>query len=97
MGLREDIDKLREDIDKSIKRDERNAVITAILIGFVFVAIIAISVITIIHIDNKRWNNGYCECGGNWTYEEAVGHRNTTDYIYVCDKCGKRMNFEVLR
>lgn len=39
--------------------------------------------------DKKEWNNGYCECGGHWVYEEAIGHAYTTTYMYRCDKCGK--------
>ena len=34
------------------------------------------------------WNDGYCFCGGQWEYEQAVGHRWSTTYIYRCDKCG---------
>ena len=47
--------------------------------------------------DDKVWNNGYCDCGGKWTYEQAVGHRNSTSYMYVCDKCGKRYEFNKVR
>ena len=45
--------------------------------------------------DIKAWNGGYHEdCGGRWKYDQAVGHRYDTDYIYVCDKCGMRHEFE---
>lgn len=44
--------------------------------------------------DLKKWNNGYCSCGGRWEYQQAVGHRYDTDYIYKCDKCGKIEEFE---
>lgn len=45
--------------------------------------------------DIKAWNGGYHEdCGGRWEYDQAVGHRYDTDYIYVCDKCGMRHEFE---
>ena len=43
--------------------------------------------------DNARWNNGYHQCGGKWVYEQAVGHRYSTNYIYKCDKCGMREEF----
>jgi hypothetical protein len=43
--------------------------------------------------DRDRWNNGYHSCGGKWVYEQAVGHRYSTDYIYKCDKCGLREEF----
>ena len=35
------------------------------------------------------YNNGICTyCGGHYIYSQAVGHRHTTNYIYICDKCG---------
>lgn len=44
--------------------------------------------------DFEVWNDGYHEyCGGRWEYEQAIGHRYDTDYIYVCDKCGMRHEF----
>lgn len=47
--------------------------------------------------DEKLWNGGHCDvCGGTWEYEQAVGHRSSTSYIYVCENCGKRIElFEV--
>ena len=41
--------------------------------------------------DEKLWNNGYCECGGHFEYEQAVGHQYSTTYIYTCDSCGKHI------
>ncbi len=39
-------------------------------------------------IENNEWNDGHCPvCGSEWRYVEAVGHRYSTAYIYVCDKC----------
>lgn len=74
------------------------AEIVSIVIVFVcFVGFLAV----IIHFhsatETKKWNNGYCECGGKWEYEQAVGHRSGTSYIYICDKCGKREEFDVIR
>jgi hypothetical protein len=48
--------------------------------------------------DIAVWNDGYHEdCGGRWEYEQAVGHANDTDYMYICDKCGVRYEFDDLR
>ncbi len=47
--------------------------------------------------DEKAWNDGYCSCGGQWEYQQAVGHRYDTDYIYKCDKCGKIEEFNKAR
>lgn len=42
-------------------------------------------------LDAADWNNGYCDCGGHWRYEQAVGHQYRTSYIYKCDECGNRI------
>ena len=48
--------------------------------------------------DEKLWNYGHCgTCGGAWKYEQAVGHRYTTAYIYVCDGCGKRIEIDEIK
>ena len=47
--------------------------------------------------DDKVWNNGRCSCGGEWVYEQAIGHKYDTDYIYKCDKCGTRYEFDEMR
>ena len=39
---------------------------------------------------SSRYNNGVCpECGGRYIYQQAVGHWFTTDYVYICNGCGK--------
>lgn len=48
--------------------------------------------------DDKLWNDGHCDvCGGAWQYEQAVGHRSSTSYIYVCEDCGKRIEIYGVR
>lgn len=48
--------------------------------------------------DQKFWNGGHCDiCGGTWEYEQAVGHRSSTSYIYICNKCGKRIEIHEVR
>ena len=48
--------------------------------------------------DKKLWNGGHCDvCGGAWEYEQAIGHRSSTSYIYVCDGCGKRIEISEVR
>ena len=41
--------------------------------------------------DKRDWNDGYCECGGHWEYEQSVGHQYRTSYVFKCDKCGKHI------
>lgn len=41
------------------------------------------------------YNDGICSfCGGNWEYSNAVGHKYTTNYIYICDKCGRSIEVD---
>lgn len=73
---------------KMRSNDNSSAVVTVIGI------IIAIFIILICHaMNDTEWNNGYCSCGGNWVYQQAVGHRYDTMYLYECDKCGKTYEF----
>lgn len=58
-----------------------------IIIGLVIIVAIIVSMCSY-NVDESLWNEGRCTCGGYWRYEQAVGHRFTTDYIYRCDKCG---------
>jgi len=42
-----------------------------------------------------KYNNGVCEaCGGQYVYQQAVGHRYSTEYIYICDKCGHMIQID---
>ncbi len=77
-------------------RDILPEIISIIVIILALAALIfGINKASIKH-DNKLWNDGHCACGGTWQYEQAVGHRSDTSYIYVCEDCGKRIElFEV--
>lgn len=39
------------------------------------------------HNSDILWNDGYCQCGGHYEYQQAVGHFAVTNYIYMCDNC----------
>lgn len=67
-------------------KSESSATIIILLISLV-IAFILYSA------NESQWNNGYCSCGGKWVYQEAVGHRYNTTYVYKCDKCGKLKEF----
>ena len=43
--------------------------------------------------DHDRWNNGYCECGGQYQFSSATNYRGSKDYYYTCDKCGHTEEF----
>lgn len=62
-----------------------------VVILLVFALIFGVYACSVKH-DEILWNNGHCDvCGGTWKYEQAVGHRYSTAYIYVCANCGKRI------
>lgn len=66
--------------------------------GYISSRLIIIAILLVIlficHCVNAdKWNDGHCSCGGNWVYQQAVGHRYETYYLYECDKCGKTQEF----
>lgn len=66
--------------------------IIQVILGFAFIVGVCIGAVKCSREQGiKEWNNGYCECGGHWVYEQAVGHQYHTTYIYRCDECGKRI------
>ena len=66
--------------------------IIQVVLGFVFLVGIIIGAVKCSNNqDREEWNNGYCECGGHWVYEQAVGHAYRTSYLYRCDECGKTL------
>ena len=55
---------------------------------------VCIVIIIVCHLVNAtKWNGGYCSCGGKWEYQQAVGHRYETMYLYQCDRCGRTEEF----
>lgn len=43
--------------------------------------------------NHDRWNNGICECGGQYQFSSATNYRGLKDYYYTCDKCGHTEEF----
>lgn len=69
------------------------AIMFLVIIG----VIIGCIIIGKIH-DDKLWNYGHCPaCGSEWEYEQAVGHYYSTDYVYVCNNCGRRIEIGEIR
>lgn len=46
--------------------------------------------------NRNRWNNGYCECGGEYQFSSATQWRSSKTYYYTCDKCGHTEEFSSL-
>lgn len=68
------------------------AILVAIAIGF--------GVATLLYKEQEsnhdRWNNGYCECGGQYQFSSATNYRGSKDYYYTCDKCGHTEEFHAI-
>lgn len=68
------------------------AVLIAIAIGF--------GVATLLYKEQEsnhdRWNNGYCECGGEYQFSSATNWRGSRNYYYTCDKCGHTEEFHAI-
>lgn len=71
--------------DPEIKVLLLQVIVYAIII---FAVIFSVTKLTKVS-DRNNWNDGHCECGGDWVYEQAVGHYYSTTYLYHCDNCGK--------
>ena len=68
--------------------------------NFILIAFLIILVIILFTVkgcvSSNIYNNGICtHCGGNLVFKEAVGHRYSTNYIYICDKCGRLIESSV--
>lgn len=82
----------KEDEDFQVK------FITAIIIFSILIVVIISAAVIDRKLDDRLWNYGHCPaCGSEWEYEQAVGHYYTTQYIYVCNECGKRIEIGEIR
>lgn len=70
------------------------------IIAILIALAIAFSLATLIYKEaegnHNRWNNGYCECGGQYQFSSATNWRGSKDYYYTCDKCGHTKQFSSL-
>ena len=70
------------------------------IIAILIAVAIAFGLATLIYKEaegnRNRWNNGYCECGGEYQFSSATNYRGSKDYYYTCDKCGHTEEFSSL-
>ena len=70
------------------------------IIAILLALAIAFGLATLIYKEaegnRNRWNNGYCECGGEYQFSSATNYRGSKDYYYTCDKCGHTEEFSSL-
>ena len=70
------------------------------IIAIIIALAIAFGLATLIYKEaegnRNRWNNGYCECGGQYQFSSATNWRGSKDYYYTCDKCGHTEEFSAI-
>lgn len=70
------------------------------IIAILVALAIAFGAATLLYKDaegnHDRWNNGYCECGGQYQFSSATNYRGSKDYYYTCDKCGHTEEFSAI-
>lgn len=70
------------------------------IIAILVALAIAFGVATLLYKDaegnHDRWNNGICECGGEYQFSSATNYRGSKDYYYTCDKCGHTEEFSAI-
>lgn len=70
------------------------------IIAILIALAIAFGLATLIYKEaegnRNRWNNGYCECGGQYQFSSATQWRSSKTYYYTCDKCGHTEEFSSL-
>lgn len=71
-----------------MKRFESDSTGVGTSIAILVIVILLIFGVTVL-INTSKWNNGRCFCGGEWVYDQAIGHNSWTGYLYHCNKCGK--------
>ena len=65
-----------------------------VLICILALLVIFVSLVIFCYVNDQNnqkqlYNNGiHQDCGGAWVYQEPVGHKYSTTYIFKCNKCG---------
>lgn len=68
-------------------------IILALIIGFGLTSLLMLERT----VDEQMFNNGYCECGGEWDLFDVEYRKNSGSlYFYKCGECKKviRLNSE---
>ena len=77
---------------KKIYRNKRGNISVEIIMLLLVVAILLGLIWFGAQKETADWNNGYCPvCGTKYRYVQAIGHRYSTAYIYVCDTCNEHI------
>lgn len=72
-----------------IKSNWKKKVITIIIALFVGCGLSGLLYTEQKH-DIITWNDGYCECGGEWKFSNVEHLKNSRNlYFWYCDDCGK--------
>ena len=68
-------------------KDKFELKVDLMILGICIVLIFILNIYASISSANTYNNGIHKDCGGHWVYENAVGHRFSTNFIYHCDKC----------
>lgn len=83
---------LKEDIDVII------LTLGAIMISTIVVFIVVLGFGYMEYrYDSRKWNNGYCSCGGKWEFSQPIVSQSGLLYVYQCDSCGRIYDFQEWR
>lgn len=76
--------------------DKSENLIASIIMASIIILFIIIAVICIISHKPQHINGICAECGGQYEFVQAVGHKYDTSYIYKCNECGKMIEIDYL-
>lgn len=83
---------LKEDID-----------IIILTLGAIMISMVVVFMVVLgfgymeYRYDSRKWNNGYCSCGGKWEYNQPMACDSGILYLYQCDTCGRVQSFQKWR
>ena len=60
--------------------------------GILFMIFIILGSI-LVSLDKKSWNNGQCQCGGSYEFQEINVHNIGNGFVYKCNTCGRIVEF----
>lgn len=62
---------------------------TKIKNAIIYILLLVVALFVISFTDEADWNNGQCECGGQWELMEIESNPKSVliEYFYACDNC----------
>lgn len=70
-------------------RNTKEKIAVFFLLTFTIMAILTGAFTVEAKLMDLKWNDGYCECGGEWELLNSSTHGNLTHSYYQCEDCEK--------